>query len=119
MRPFKLDDKILTDLRDTIEKNLGQMTLSKLESTYDNYSMPWVNIELQVKDIEEANGSLGQFMLNLRNEIEALNMQQAQVAVYNVKVKTSGGELILRYVHDLQLHSHSWWQADGLAHHLF
>ncbi len=112
--PSKLEETTMTELRYTIENFAGQMTLSKLENTYDYYGMPWIMIDLQVKDIEEANRLLRECMQNLRSEIETLNMQQTRIAVYEVTVYKAGGKLIFQDVNDLQIHEERWWQADGL-----
>lgn len=76
-------------------------------------------LQLSTSSLEEANQTLPHFMPSLRPLIEEVNVQGAQVVVCRIELVDEKGQVLLKYLLDLQTDSETWWMADGLTQEWF
>lgn len=111
--PAKLDDRAT---RDIALKNLTLYGLSLVEArVVTSEGIQTLTLQLSTPSLETANQSLPEFMLSLRPFIADINAQGAQIVICRIELRDAKGQLLLKYVLDLQLDSEIWWQIDGLT----
>ena len=99
---------------------LHGISLEDLSVSSDAESVQTLTIRLSVPDIQTANSALPQFMLDLPALLEKLNAEKGtQIAICKIDLVDAAGQLLLRYVKDLQLSQENWWQADGVTQEWF
>jgi len=117
--PRKLENNAVSNLLNQ-EFPLHGMSLDNLDVSLDSEGIRWVTFELSVPNIETANAKLSDFMLKLFPAMVKMNLERdTQVAVYQVRLNTSTGEPLLKYINDLQIGRRGWWYADGLTKEWF
>jgi len=111
--PSKLDDRAT---RDIVLKKLNLYGLSLVEAeVVASEGIQALTLRLSTPSLETANRSLPDFMPSLRPLLADINAQGAQIVLCKVELVDEKGQLLLKYVLDLQLDSESWWQIDGLT----
>jgi hypothetical protein len=113
--PQELDnDTAATLLRQNLY--LHGMTLEKLDVSLDSYDYRWVTFNLRMSDMETANNVFPSFLSDVRVTIRDLNAgQNTKITICRINISTTSGELLLKYMRDLQMGRQSWWQADGFT----
>lgn len=108
------DDTAAALLRQNL--SLHGMALEKLDVSLDSYEYRWVTFDLRVADMETANNVFPEFLGNMHKSIRELNTgQDTKITICRINISTTDGELLLRYINDLQMGRQSWWQAEGFT----
>lgn len=95
--------------------NLYGLTLDTVDVVSDNKTQT-ASLLLRVQDIDTANKALPEFMPSLRLSLDDLNKNSSvRIGVFKMELFTDRGELLLRYVLDLELGQETWWMADGVT----
>jgi len=94
--------------------NLYGMSVVNADVTSSN-GIQTLILRLSTSSLEEANQVLPNFMPSLRPLIADTNAQGAQIAICIVELTDEKGQLLLKYLLDLQLDSETWWMVDGLT----
>jgi hypothetical protein len=113
--PQELDnDTTATLLRQDLP--LHGMTLEKLDVSLDSYDYRWVTFDLRVPDMDMANNVFPKFLGDMHKSLRELNTgQNAKITICRINISTTSGELLLKYMRDLQMGRQSWWQAEGFT----
>jgi hypothetical protein len=113
--PFKLDSDATKAL--LIENmSLFGFSLNDVKIIQDSDNLRKVNLNMEVPDIQTANNGIQSFVNSLMGEVRLLNLRQnTQIAIYQINLKTSSGELLFNYVNDILLESLISWQCDALT----
>lgn len=99
---------------------LHGMTLNLLDVSSNIDGVRILKIQLSAQDVQFANKSVPQFMLDLPELIKKLNSEAGlQIAIYKVDVVDAKSQPLLKYTYDLQLAQENWWQADGMSQDWF
>jgi hypothetical protein len=99
---------------------LRDLALDDVRVARDADGWSEVDVRLSAPDVEAANSSLGAFMRETLDRIEAFNAgRSGQVATVRIEVVDGRGRLLLRHVRDYQLWQEHWWQAEGMTNEWF
>lgn len=73
-------------------------------------------LDLQVADIDIANTAIPYFMIDIYNTMAKLNTEKGtQITSYQIAISTTNGEILLKYINDLQFGVKNWWQSEELT----
>ena len=115
--PSKLDDATIKNMINE-RLNLYGMSIVNTEVTsYDGIQT--LILQLSTPSLEDANQALPYFMPSLRPLIAEINTQGGQIVICKVELRDDKGQLLLKYLLDLQLDSETWWMVDGLTQDWF
>lgn len=96
--------------------NLYGLALDSIDVSVDERNTQTASLLLRVTDIETANKALPEFMPSLRPFLSDLNESSGtKIRVFKIELFDDKGELLLRYVLDLELEQETWWMAEGVT----
>jgi hypothetical protein len=102
----------------TQDSILRGMQLGKVEiNTKDGFAH--CILDLNVTDIYTANEAIPYFMIDVHNVMTDLNNSGAQIVSYQLNLSDANGEILLKFIKDLQFKSSSWWQSEELTEDWF
>jgi hypothetical protein len=115
IKPFKLDNVSVKALLS--EKKLPKGFLTKdIRVTNGSDNLRKAIYVIEVPDIVTANGGISEVMIGTMQEISNLNdKQDTQIAVYQIDLVSSSGEILLKYLNDIFLKSETSWQNNALS----
>ncbi len=115
--PSKLDD---ATTRNMIGESLNPHGMSLADvDVISAEGVQTLVLRLSAPSLEEANHALPYFMPSLRPFIADINARGAQIVICNVEVADEKGQILLKYLLDLQLDSETWWMVEGLTQDWF
>lgn len=106
--------------RDIIVEKLNPYGMSVVDTEITTFEgVQTLTLRLSTPSLEEANQALPYFMPSLRPLIADINAQRAQIVICKVELVDEKGQILLKYLLDLQLDSETWWMIDGLTQDWF
>jgi len=119
-QPFPLGLSVLSNIETAQvikgKLNLHGMTLDNISVTTDigkHNDVQYVAMELSVQDIDEANSVFPKFFLLWSSFLRGRNQDEGtRIAVCDIKVYDSQGNLLIRHITDLEITSVMSWQSE-------
>ena len=95
--------------------SFDSMKLINMELAMDQEGLLGLTVNLQVPDLQTANEGINGVYYSVLNTISNFNTSQStEIAYYYINIYTSSGDVLLKYINDLETKSQNWWMADGL-----
>lgn len=95
--------------------SFDSMKLINMELAQDQDGLLGLTVNLQVSDLQTANEGINGVYYSVLNTISSFNTSQStEIAYYYINIYTSSGDVLLKYINDLETKSQNWWMADGL-----
>lgn len=117
LSPSKLDDATTKNM---IVESLNPYEMSLVDAgVISTAGIQTLVLRLSAPSLEEANHALPYLMPSLRPFIANINAQGAQIVICKVEVMDEKGQILLKYLLDLQLDSETWWMVEGLTQDWF
>lgn len=97
------------------------MSIHSIDVSSDSSGVQQAIIDLQARDLQQANSALPMFMFGVRTSFFGRfnDTHHTNLKIVYVNLNNSTGERLLKYVNDLQLRNENWWQAPGLTQEWF
>ena len=119
-QPFPLGLSVLSNIETTQvikgKLNMYGMTLDNINVTTDkgrHNDVQYVAMELSIQDIDEANSVFPKFFLGWSSFLRGINQDEGtRIAVCDIKVYDSQGNLLIRHITDLEMTSVMSWQSE-------